>query len=82
MGVNKFYYLVKGGILWVPLGFVFALAGRSETLKRWILSGVFSFMVVTIFSGASVNFLDYVEIAFAPIGSWTGLWIGRLMTKV
>ncbi len=76
---NPFYYLVKGSILWVPLGFIFALAGRGVTLQRWLLSGVATFLIVSLFSTVPLGLRDYMEALFALIGVWTGLWLGGRM---
>ncbi len=78
---NAFYYLVKSSILWVPLGFIFAVAGRAVTLQRWLLSALFTFLIVAPLSGAGLELLDYLEAVYALIGTWVGLWIGARMQE-
>ena len=72
-----FYYLIKGSILWVPVGFLFSLIGKADTLQRWLLAAAATFVPVAALSGAAHGVKDYIEPVFALIGCWTGMWIGR-----
>lgn len=73
---NLFYYLIKGSILWVPVGFLFSLIGKAGDLQRWLLSAAVTFVLVAALSGAAHGVWDYMEAVNALIGCWIGVWIG------
>ncbi|MCP3868224.1 MAG: hypothetical protein GY703_09050 [Gammaproteobacteria bacterium] len=72
-----FYVLIKRAMLWVPLGFVYGFVGKGETLKRWMLTGSATFIVVAPWFEASLGITDYLEAFYALIGVWGGLWISE-----
>lgn len=74
---NPIYYVIKGSIFWVPLGFLFSLAGWANRLQRWLLSGVVTFALLAAFFGSGYGIWDYIELLFALIGSWVGMWLGN-----
>ncbi|MCB1849208.1 MAG: hypothetical protein KDI83_00165 [Gammaproteobacteria bacterium] len=81
-GGALFYQLVKGAMLWIPLGLLFTLAGRDETFKRWFLSGVFTFLIVSLTPVVKLGLWDYLEVVGAVIGTGIGVWIGtRILAK-
>ena len=71
---QQVYVLIKGAMLWVPLGFVLAVGGMDGGLRRWAPAGVIAFFLVgwPFFPGLRVT--DVLEVLFAPVGIWLGLW--------
>ena len=73
---DLFYHLVKGSILWVPLGFIFSIAGWKAQTQRWLIAGAVSYILVLAISDAH-ELWDYMEAVYALIGGWLGLWLGE-----
>lgn len=74
---QQIYRLIKGTMLWVPLGFLFQLAGQSRGLRRFVLAGVAGFFLVGWPFLDALRASDLLQVLYAPVGIWLGLWIGE-----
>lgn len=74
---ERIYVLIKGAIIWAPLGFVFAAAGLSRLLWLWVPAGAVAFLVVAWPFFAGLVAVDLMQVLFAPVGVWVGLWLGE-----
>ncbi len=74
---QRVYVLIKGAMIWVPLGLVLGIAGVSRVPRRWVPAALIGFFVVgwPFFPGLKVS--DLMEVLFAPVGIWAGLWLGE-----
>ncbi|MDD5390604.1 MAG: O-antigen ligase family protein [Gallionellaceae bacterium] len=74
---QRLYLLIKSSILWVPVGFLYALSGRGAALPRW---GV-ALAVALILEGVPLllgqPLLEVLELLFALPGLWFGAWLGE-----
>ncbi len=71
------YTVLKGVILWIPLGLLYRLAGKQQTLKIWVLAGLAGFVLVAAPLFTVLLVRDVMEVAFAPLGIWAGVWLGN-----
>jgi hypothetical protein len=74
---EQIYVLIKGTILWVPLGFIFAPAGKASIPRRWVPAAVAALFFVGWPFVDSLRVADLLHVLYAPIGIWLGLWIGE-----
>lgn len=73
----RLYLLVKGAILWAPLGFMFVLAGYGPALPRWgvALAMAWGLEGLPVLSGQPLR--EVLEPCFALTGLWVGAWLGK-----
>jgi len=71
------YSVLKGVILWIPLGLLYRLANKQGSLKVWVVAGLagFALEAAPLFSTLLVR--DVLEVACAPLGIWIGVWLGN-----
>jgi hypothetical protein len=74
---QQVYVLIKGAMIWVPLGFVLAVGGMDGGLRRWVPAGVIAFFLVGWPFFPALRVTDMLEVLFAPVGVWVGVWIGE-----
>lgn len=73
---ERLYLLLKGIILWVPLGVIGSIAGVGRSLCRWGIAGAVSFFVITLPLMAEMLVKDLYEVLAAPLGIGLGTWLG------
>jgi hypothetical protein len=76
---DQVYGLIKGAMIWVPLGFVLAVGGLDRGARRWVPSGVVAFFLVGWPFFPALRVIDLLEVLFAPVGIWIGVWLGERM---
>ncbi len=79
---QRIYLLIRGAMIWVPLGFVLVLAGAGGGLKVWIAAGLITFPLVAWPFVSALATADLMEILFAAVGTWAGLWLGQRTARV
>ena len=74
---QRLYLLIKGAILWAPLGFMFVLAGYGSALPRWGLALVVAWGLegLPVLWGQPLQ--EVLEPCFALLGLWAGAWLAE-----
>jgi hypothetical protein len=72
---QRVYVLIKGAMIWVPLGFVLGAGGMGGALRRWVPAAVIAFFLVGWPLFGKLTASDLMQVLFAPVGVWLGLWL-------
>lgn len=74
---QRFYLLIKSAILWVPVGFLYTLAGRGAALPRWGMALVVALFLEGLPWLGKPPLSEALELIFALPGLWVGAWLGE-----
>jgi hypothetical protein len=74
---QRFYLLIKSTILWVPVGFLYALSGRGAALPRWGIALVVALLLEGVPLLREQPLRETLELLFALPGLWVGAWLGE-----
>jgi hypothetical protein len=74
---QRFYQLIKGAMLWVPVSFIFALAGQRAGIPRWGMALAVAPLLVGVPVLGALPLSEILELAAALPGLWLGAWLGE-----
>ena len=70
-----FYQLIKTAILWVPVGFLYTLAGGSRVIKIWAPPVILALLVAASATLPDPSFQTVLETLYAIPGLVLGVWL-------
>ena len=74
---SQIYLALKPFVLWVPVGLLFALAGRVAQLRNWVVAAAVTFVAAGLpLLHDVLRLQDLLEILGAYWGSVAGIWLG------
>lgn len=75
-----FYQLIKTAILWVPVGFLYTLAGGSRVIKIWAPPVILALLVAASATLPDPSFQTVLETLYAIPGLVLGVWLASRTT--
>lgn len=80
---DQVYELLKGAILWAPLGLLYALAGWQRALVVWLPAVLLPVVLMGWPVWAQWQVRDLLELTLIPwLGTGGGIWLGERLVTV